>query len=344
MPRRHGHPRGRGPDVSRSSWSRTQRWKNDALFLAVRAALELGLAVPRSWLPALGSAIGTLSHALFARARRTTLSNLELVQPELRPEARAALARSIFRTLGRNLTDTVALLDPTEAPSRTLGITCESREVLDAALGEGRGVIYATCHLGPWERMAALLAALGYPITALARRSYDPRLENLIYPGLRTARNIETIHRGSPSAAVAIVRALRRGRVLGVLVDLPGRNRPEGEEGKMPRRATSPVTWLGRPSSIPLGPARLALRTGAPIVIGTPAPGGAKLWLRIARLSTEGCADETELCQRIADALSERIRALPEHWPWMHRSFGEGENHHLTVEPGRSARDFRLVQ
>jgi Kdo2-lipid IVA lauroyltransferase/acyltransferase len=324
--------------VSRSNWSRAQRWKNDAIYVAARAALELGLAVPRSWLPALGSAIGAVSHALFRDARRTTLSNLELVRPDLAPEARAELARAIFRTLGRNLTDTLALLDPTEAPERTLGITCTSREVLDAALAEGRGVIYATCHLGSWERMAVLLAAHGYPITALARRSYDPRLEDLIYGRLRTARNVETIHRGSPSAPFAIVRALRRGRVLGVLVDLPGRNRPEEEGGKMPRRPTMPVTWLGGPSSIALGPARLALRTGAPLVIGTPAPEDrGKLSIRITRLSTEGCASETELCQRIADGLSERIRALPQHWPWMHRSFGEGENpapRHVTLADG----------
>ncbi len=343
--------------MSRSTWSRTQRWKNDALFFAVRAALELGLAVPRSWLPGLGSGMGAVSRALFGHARRTTLSNLELVLPDLDPDARAALTRSIFRTLGRNLTDTVALLDPTEAPDRTLGITCESRDVLDAALGEGRGVIYATCHLGPWERMAALLASLGYPITTLARPSYDPRLDALIYERLRTARNIETIHRGTPSAPIAIVRALRRGRVLGFLVDLPGRERVEAEQGKMPRRATSPVTWLGRPSSIALGPAGLALRTGAPLVIGTPAPGApaagleaapshsnGTLCVRIARLSTEGCAGETELCQRIADALSERIRALPEHWPWMHRSFGEGEIPLLRDEAGRSAPHFRLIQ
>jgi hypothetical protein len=65
---------------------------------------------------------------------------------------------------------------------------------------------------------------------------------------------------------------------------------------------------------------------------------------------------EAALCQRIADALSERIRALPAQWPWMHPSFGDAEvarfdaggpkaaPSNTTMEAGRSAGHFRLVQ
>jgi KDO2-lipid IV(A) lauroyltransferase len=305
--------------------------------------------------------LGSIAHAVLRDARSTARENVARVRPELGPAQRDAFVRATFRALGRNLTDTVALLDPTEAPDRTLGITRESRDVLDAALAEGRGVVYATCHLGPWERMAALLAGLGYPITTLARESYDERFQALIYERLRTERNIETIHRGAPTAPVAIVRALRRGRVLGFLVDLAGR-----------AARTQPVTWLGQPSRVVLGPARLALRTGAPIVVGTPGGSAGEvrppkrasagedrppkrasngLFVRITRLSTadlpEGDEGEAALCQRIADALSERIFALPEQWPWMHPSFAIAERPErpgFSADSGRSAGHFRLVQ
>ena len=112
-----------------------------------------------------------------------------------------------------------------------------------------------------------------------------------------------------------MMRALRRRRVLGFLMDLPG------------RIPTLPVVLLGQPSRLPIGPARIALRTGSPVVVGTPAPGeNGSLEVRISRLPTDdlaaGSEDEARLTQRIADALSERIRSLPMHWPWMHRSFG----------------------
>ncbi len=259
--------------MSRSTWSRPQRWKNDAIYFAARHAIELGLAVPRGWLPALGGALGRMAHASLADARRHTLENLALVYPDLDAGARIAFARDVFRSLGEDLTDTLALLDPTESPDRTLGITSESIATLESALGEGRGVVYVTCHLGPWERMAALLARLGFPITTLARESYDSRFHALVYERLRTARNVETIYRADPRAPFAIVRALKRARVLGFLVDLVN---PRSSS------STARVEWLGQQLSL---------------------------------------AGEAALCQRIADALSERIRALPAHWPWMHPSF-----------------------
>jgi KDO2-lipid IV(A) lauroyltransferase len=326
--------------LSRATWSPRQRRKNDVIFAVARRAVALGLALPKSWLAPLGTLLGSIAHAALRDERATARRNVARVRPELGPAERDAFVRATFRALGRNLTDTLALLDPTEAPDRTLGITRESRDVLDAALAEGRGVVYATCHLGPWERMAALLAGFGYPITTLARESYDERFQVLIYERLRSHRNIETIHRGSPSAPVAIVRALRRGRVLGFLVDLAGR-----------AARSHPVTWLGQPSRVVLGPARLALRTGAPIVVGTPAGSPTGLFVRIARLSTadlpEGDEGEAVLCQRIADALSERIFALPEQWPWMHPSFAWAESPDtpgFLADSGRSAAHFRLVQ
>jgi KDO2-lipid IV(A) lauroyltransferase len=111
-----------------------------------------------------------------------------------------------------------------------------------------------------------------------------------------------------------MMRALRRGRVLGFLVDLPG------------RVPTRPALLLGQASRLPVGPARVALRARSPVVVGTPAPGPkGSLVVRISRLPTSdlglGEEAEAELTQRIADALSDRIRALPSHWPWMHPSF-----------------------
>jgi lauroyl/myristoyl acyltransferase len=60
--------------------------------------------------------------------------------------------------------------------------------------------------------------------------------------------------------------------------------------------------------------------------------------VRISRLATQDLSereeDEELLTQRMADALSERILALPAHWPWMHPSFEKPVNSPLN-SPGR---------
>ncbi|MFO0659333.1 MAG: hypothetical protein U0165_05820 [Polyangiaceae bacterium] len=57
------------------------------------------------------------------------------------------------------LIDGVLMLRPEEPPGARLSLDPTSRDVLRNALEEGNGVVFITAHLGPWERMAALLAS-----------------------------------------------------------------------------------------------------------------------------------------------------------------------------------------
>jgi Kdo2-lipid IVA lauroyltransferase/acyltransferase len=302
--------------TSQPVWSARQRVKNDVLYCCAAAGLRVGVALPRGWLPWVGRQVGRLAHLALTGARRQARANVALAYPALDAAASARIARGVFLSLGEDLLDTLALLDPDEPAGRTLLLPDASRQILSRALGCGRGVVYATGHLGPWERMAALLASVGFPITTIARESYDPRFHPLVYERLRTARNVQAIYRDQPGASFAMVRTLRKGRVLGFPMDLPG------------RVPTMPVMLLGQASRLPVGPARIALRTAAPVVVGTPAPGNggsACLEIRISAIPTGDLhpseAGERILTQRIADALTGRIEALPTHWPWMHPSF-----------------------
>jgi KDO2-lipid IV(A) lauroyltransferase len=299
-------------------WTLTQRAKNGALWLVVSAAVgTLGRLPPRV-LRRAGVALGRLAHLVLPSARRLAERNVALALPELDREARRALVARTYRTLGGYLGDAVAMLDP-RRPVDPLPFAGDARDVLDAAIAEGRGVLFASAHLGPWERVAATLVQCGLPFTAVAREAYDPRLTRL-YDRLRGGRGLATIYRGAPGAGAALLRALRRGHVLGIPMDLASRV-PSIE-----------VPFLGHAARTPVGPARLALRTGAAVVVGVPAPtGGAPgdLAIAVTRIPTrdlEATADgERILTTRINDAISSRIRALPEGWVWMHPRWGPAQ-------------------
>jgi KDO2-lipid IV(A) lauroyltransferase len=295
-------------------WTLPQRAKNDALWILVTVAVATLGRLPTPALRALGAALGRLAYLLLPGARRTAEHNVARAFPGLgRAEQRRLVARA-YRTLGGYLGDAVALLDPRRA-SPPLPFAEGARETLDAALAEGRGVVLASGHLGPWERVAATLVARGVPFVAVAREAYDPRLTPL-YERLRGGRGVPTIYRGSPGAAAGLLRALRRGRVLGVPMDLASRV-PSVE-----------APFLGALAPTPVGPARLALRTGAAVVVGvpTPSPSGRSLELAITRIESRALTATLEgerlLTTRINDVLSDRIRAMPEGWVWMHPRWG----------------------
>ena len=286
------------------TWTSRQRLKNDALYALARAALTIVRRAPRVLVALLCRALGLLAWALLGRERRLVRARLGAGLGEPAPQRRV---RAAFLAAGDVLADTLALLDPREPADRTMSMDAASRAVLRDALAEGRGVVYIAAHLGPWERMAALLAAEGFPVVTVARESYDPRFTAL-YEGLRAPRGVRSIYRGRPGAVTSIVRELRAGRGVGFLVDLPSRV----------RSIRAPL--FGVTANLPVGAARIALARGAAVVVGTPTPAGpdGRRKLLIERVSahdlTPGSLGEATLTARLARALEARIAAHPEAW------------------------------
>jgi KDO2-lipid IV(A) lauroyltransferase len=307
----------------RVKWKRSQRLKNDAIWVLASLALAGARILPPRLRTALGWWLGALAHVGARGARRQALANVALALPHLDPLARRALVRRCFRTLGELLGDAVGLLGGPYAWQR-LPLTPEAAAALERARSEGRGVIFASAHLGPWERVAASIAAAGVPFTVLTRDSYDPRFSR-VQNRMRRGAGVGVIRRATSrpiSATRGVLRALLRGEVVGVVMDLRA------------RVTSCEAPFLGTPALTALGPARIALRTGAPVVVGSAAPAGAEAagkWVVTAtRIVTDDLCDfpdsARELTSRINAELSRRILAMPHAWVWMHpRWAGQGE-------------------
>jgi len=288
-------------------WTPLQATKNAVLYGLARGAIALASPLPASWLRALGRALGCLVYAMLPQPRRTAHENLARAFPCMVHAKRRRIARLAYVELGGYLGETVALL--AGRPLSALPIAETSRRELDLALAEGRGVVFASAHLGPWERVAASLVAAGVPLTTIAREGYDARFTRIL-DKLRSALDVPAIYRGGLAAHVRILRTLRRGRVLGMPMDLRSR---------VPSIA---APLFGVPADTPVGPARIALSTGAPVVVGTAAPGPLGLRITITRIDTAGLKAGTHgeaiLTARLNAELSRRILAFPEGWVWMH--------------------------
>ncbi|HXH57750.1 phosphatidylinositol mannoside acyltransferase, partial [Iamia sp.] len=178
---------------------------------------------------------------------------------------------------------------------------------IEAAMDAGRGCILALPHLGAWEWAAFWLAKVkGYPVTAVVEQIEPPELAAW-FVGLRRQFGIEVVPFG-PSAAAACAKALKAGHVLALLCD-----RDLAGTGIA-------VDFFGEPTTLPGGPATLALRTGAPLI---PAAvtfdiDGGHLGVALPPLDTErrGAlrADVARVTQDLAHALEVLIRRAPDQW------------------------------
>lgn len=256
---------------------------------------------------ALGERFGNLARSLGAR-RTVAEANLRLAFPERSEVERAAILRAHFRELGRVVAEYARLAELARAGPDPWVVEMRGIEHLEAARAAGRGAILLSGHYSSFELAVAAIAR-DHPVDLVVRTLTNPRAEAWIATERRRA-GVGLID--AASGLRAIYRALRANRVVGMLADQDA------------RRAGVFVPFLGRPASTPIGPARVALATGAALLMG------AAIRRADGRLDAEiepplavpdpGAPDAAERLTALHVArLEVRVRARPELWFWLHR-------------------------
>lgn len=280
------------------AWSTRQRLKNAALYRTLCGLDRSVRCMPAAWR---ARTLQVLAEQVLARSRIAE-DNVARVFPAWSPLERAAFLRRHARRLAKHAADALAV-SWAERPSAPLPFAGDSESVLRAAIAEGCGVVLASAHLGAWERVARTLVDAGIPFTAVVREPYDPRLQRFL-SALR--RGVPTIARGAPQATRAMLRCLRSGGVLGIPMDLATRG-----------ASSCMVPFLGHPTALVTGPARLALRSNAAVVVATYTERYGEEGLSVTRIDPIPRHTEA-LTAALAAALSSAILRCPEEWLWLH--------------------------
>jgi KDO2-lipid IV(A) lauroyltransferase len=178
---------------------------------------------------------------------------------------------------------------------------------IEHGLAAGNGVIIALPHLGGWEWAGFWVATVAEkPITVVVESLEPPDLYEW-FVALRESFGMHVVPLG-PTAAGAVLNALRNNHVVCLLCD-----RDIGGGGVE-------VDFLGERTTLPAGPATLALRTGAPLFPTAVYYGGERGRRGVVRpaldLTRTGRLrdDVARLTQALADELGDLIRHQPEQW------------------------------
>lgn len=232
-----------------------------------RDVLRILVWYPFRWLvlclpPTVGLALirllGDVHHRFSSQRRARLADNLKRILPGLPPRETERQAREYLRVHYVNQL-AIFLIPKLNRQNLDLLIELEGLEHISEARRQGRGVVLAHGHFGPVQLPLAALAILGYPVLQIgfpdsAGLSAVGRLVSfrlrLRYEGLIPAKIIRP---GSDLRPV--LKALSGDGVVMTTADFVTGSRRFG------RTATLP--FFGHQSVFPLGPARLAAKTGA---------------------------------------------------------------------------------
>lgn len=289
------------------------------MYYLARSSNALARWTPQSARHVLGSSLAAASYLGWSSKRLVTHFNMAQVtgRPAHDPHVRR-LALAAWRNYGRYAADFMSfphltidhikrnLHDLSEGNGGWLG-------PIESALHAGRGAIIATAHFGNWD-MAGALVAHHHPISAVAETFRDDQLNRLLQDQ-RKNKGMGIIP--MEGSARRILRVLHQNQLVAIVVDRPVAE----DEG-------TGVTFFGRKTYVPSGPAALALKSGAAIVPGFLWYGQRNdLYIRVfppifpqERAGEQRIHEITRLTQLMYDALEEMIREWPTQW-YMFRQF-----------------------
>lgn len=228
------------------------------------------------------------------------------------PEARAAardpralerLVRHAYRHAARYYLE-VARTPALRAADLDRLVTVETPDVVDDAFRPGRAAIFVGLHFGAIELPALYLAARVGGAVAPMETIADPTLQDWIVR-TRGAAGVRIV--GLREARRELTGALRSGSAVGLVGD---RDLTGG--GVL-------TELFGAPASLPLGPALLAIETGAPVyVVGVRRVAGGRYIGRAEAIADVGLGTRRErataLTSAIAQAFERVVEDAPDQW------------------------------
>lgn len=275
-------------------------------YVGYRAASTVSRLLPAAVVPPLTRFLGRLGPHVMGDRAAMVERHQRRVRPNLDDAGIDAAVVGTFESYVHYWLESFRL-PGTDAATIDAGFTVDGYEHIDAGIDAGKGVILALPHLGGWEWAGFWLTAIKHLKVSCVAEMVDPPELADWFIDLRNRFGLEIIPLDS-SAGTRSTKALAANHVLCLLCDrdLSG----TGIE----------VEFFGERTTLPGGPATIAIRSGAPLlptgvffdddgrhhgVVRPPIDTSRRGRLR---------EDVTRVTQELATELETLIRMAPEQW------------------------------
>ena len=273
-------------------------------YLGLRAGVGLLGALPAPVIRALGRGFGSV-WAIVATGRRSMARRHANRVVGHRADADATSAE-MMRSYGRYFAEALWA-----RASRVEGMLAETEVVglehILNARDAGTGMIYALPHMGNWEAAAPVAISHGVPVVAVAEVLPNRRITDW-FTALRAEFGIEVVlATGRIEVMRSLEEAIAANKAVALLSDRDIKGR--GVE----------VEFFGEKTTLPPGPATLAIRTGAPLLpVGCYFRDGGYKVIIHEPLPVPEVGSRTEkvlaMTQSLATRLESIVREAPDQW------------------------------
>jgi phosphatidylinositol dimannoside acyltransferase len=294
------------PDVpgAARSW---QPSRDDATVVAYKLASAFARATPTAVAELSAPTLGLMFSQAMRGQRRMVERHQRRVHGHGLTKLQAImLSQRAFESYAKYWIESFKLPNLSEAAVRRR-FTIDGWEHVEVGLAAGKGVILSLPHLGNWEWAGRWLADKGIPLTVVVEPIHPPELFEW-FRNLRTSFGMTVVPLG-PTVATTVLGALKRNEAVCLMSD-----RDITGDGQH-------VTFFGEETTLPSGPATLALRTGAPLIPAAVYMGANAshfAWVRPPLTCERGSdglrADIQRITQALANELELLIRRSPEQW------------------------------
>ncbi len=307
--------------------SSSKKLKNDFIYAFIRILMGIIEPLPRDLALKLAGMLGEIAAIIDVKERRLAEANLRRAYGDSWSEEKIKLvARECFVQIAKNAADVIRSQRWDEDDLKAL-IDVEGMEHFDNAMKQGRGVVAITGHIGNFELSAAYFGAIKKtPISVVGRKLYDPRLDELVVEN-RERFGMEVIP--SDASAKRVYSVLKKGRMLGVLMDLDSS-----------RVAGYFVPFFGTPAKTAAGPILIGRKTGSPVVpLALFRTEDDRYLLKILPAFDIAVTDNKEedvktALLRCNRALEELINHDPTQWAWIHNRWRSKPSPQNSVKDG----------
>jgi Kdo2-lipid IVA lauroyltransferase/acyltransferase len=279
--------------------------RNALEFAVVRVVVAVLEYAPLCIANMLGRACARGLDLAIPRLRRIGDRNLSLAYKDRDADWRRQTIDGVFASIGRLLVSFARFPQITKA-NVDQWIGYDGFEHYRAAKDVGKGVLFATAHLGNWELSAFAHALLTEPMNVVVRPLDNPLIDEVVEKRRSGSGNMLLSKR---DFARSILHALHANQPVGILVD----QNSSADNGTF-------VPFFGTPACTNLTFAKLAARSGASVIPGF-AIWNARQQRYVLRFypPVEITGDAVEDTGRIQNAIEAAIRETPDQWLWIHR-------------------------